>query len=943
MSLLPAGAFESVQVSKCSEPVTLEAASGDLISVCGEVSTDVRFGERDGKCILLKHTFYVADIVTGPIIGADFLQKHDIEINFQYGYLRCINSYLPFHSSSALTECCVVLEHDVSFSGDPGEMIVQARIIGNINDLSSPHYALFQPKSEHLLDMGIIIAHALVDISDGVFPVRLLSVSPRRKLKRGKVLGYIDESLDLVQLAAIDSGPVVGLQLQSRQATCRLPSPVSQVDLSSADLSSSQKEALLALLTKYESILSRGEHDLGRTSVVRHEIITENSVPKRMYNYRQPRVLQQETQRQVDVLLKQGVVEPSQSPWNSPVLMVPKKDGSYRFCVDFRALNTVTQKLEYPMPRVDDCVESLAGAPATFQRLMDSVLRGLHWSSILVYLDDIIVFSRTFEEHLVRLDEVFQRLKNANLKLKPSKCCFAQPQVMFLGHVVSRNGVHTDPSKTARVREWPVPANATEVRAFLGLASYYRRFVQDFSSIAAPLTDLTRKRQTFKWTEEHSSAFALLKEKLCSAPVLAYPVFSPSCVFHLKTDACDVGLGAVLTQFHGDLERVVAYGSRKLNNAERNYSVPEREALAVVWGISHFRPYLYGQKFCIVTDHQPLTYLKTMKDPKGRFARWLQELSAYDYDIVYKPGLAHRDADALSRFPHCSEDRITPLAIPVAATSICGDDKYIREAQEADPTLSTVRQQLLSRQKPAFQGQWRKGALGAYRRIWHQLAFNNDILVRCISPSSSKLVVPTSLQSSVLQHCHDLPASGHLGVDKTFSRVRESFYWPGYSRSVDQYVASCHLCQQRNAPVPSPRAELQHVTASRPFEIVAMDILELPRTDRGNKYCLVVSDYFTRWPEMFPMCDQKATTVARHLVNGVISRHGIPEVIFSDQGGSFENEVIREFCKMMGMKKVRTSPYHPQADGLVERLNRTLLQMLSKAAADRGLRLGSSP
>ena len=236
--------------------------------------------------------------------------------------------------------------------------------------------------------------------------------------------------------------------------------------------------------------------------------------------------------------------------------------------------------------------------------------------------------------------------------------------------------------------------------------------------------------------------------------------------------------------------------------------------------------------------------------------------------------------------------------------------------------------------RPAYRGEWRKGELGAYWRIWHQLLLDGGTIYRKSPDGQMKLVVPRSLQKEVLEHCRDLPAGGHLGIDKTFMRIRESFYWPGYPRSVKQYVASCQVYQERNAPPVNPRAGLQPVNTSRPFQLVAMD-LELPRSTQGSKYCLVISDYFTRWPEVFAVPDQKAVTVARVLVDGVITRHGVPEVLHSDRGGSFENEVIRELCKLLGMKKVKTKPYHPQSDGIVERLNRTLLQMLSKAAADK--------
>ena len=934
------------------------------MKVEGRVTANIQFCVDSGPEFM--HSFIVADVSTGPILGADFLNSHGMEINFQYSFLRVGSVTIPF-SFAKSERCSVVLADDVVFSDDCYEVIARARILRDANAGPYPLFSLFQPREELSRDAGVLPAHAVVNSSSDFIPVRLISLHSQARLRKGKIIGTLDDQLDLIQLAAVDN--------QSSDISPEKTFPPSAfVDISNSDLDPSEEKALLSLIDSYHDVFLAGEHDLGRTDFVQHEILTEPCAPKHCHNYRQPQPLRVEAQRQVDMLLEQDVIEPSTSPWNSPVLMVPKKDGSFRFCVDFRKLNSITQCSEYPIPRVDDCVESLSGsmyfttldlaagywqvevkpedrsktafstaqghyqfctmpmglkgAPATFQRLMDLVLRGLHWSSVLVYLDDIIVFSRSFSDHLAQLEEVFQRLRSANLKLKPSKCSFAQLSVTFLGHVVSRAGVHIDPEKTNKIAEWPIPVNVTELRSFLGLAGYYRRFIETFSTIAAPLTDLTKKRVTFQWSEEHTATFNLLKRLLCSAPILAYPEFSLSSPFTLKTDASDIGLGAILVQLQNGVERVVAYGSRKLNTAERNYSVPEREALAVVWGISHFRPYLYGRKFRVLTDHQPITYLKSVKDPKGRFARWLQELSGYDYEISYKPGSTHKDADALSRYPH----RPLPIA-EVAAIRLQSDSTEIQKAQREDSDISLVMKLLTSNRRPAFRGKWRVGKLRAYRRVWHQLEIQDGLAVRRIATNQVRLLVPSKLRHSVLEHCHDKPASSHLGIDKTFHRVKEEFYWPGYAKDVDDYVSSCHVCQERNPPPRLPRAQLQPITASRPFEIVAMDMLELPRSTQGNKYCLVISDYFTRWPEVFALPNQSAMTVAKVLVDGILTRHSMPEVLFSDRGGSFDNEVIKQLCRMVGMTKVRTTPYHPQSNGLVERINRTLLQMLSKAAA----------
>lgn len=292
----------------------------------------------------------------------------------------------------------------------------------------------------------------------------------------------------------------------------------------------------------------------------------------------------------------------------------------------------------------------LCNAPATFQRLMDMVLAGMQWKSCLVYLDDVIIVGKTFQDHLRNLREVFQQLREAGLKLKPTKCDFCSLQVEFLGHIVSADGVQTDPSKTEKVAQWPIPKTRKEVQQFLGLANYYRRFVKDFATIAKPLHRLTEKTAKFEWTSECQTAFEEIRQRLVTAPILAFPDYER--VFILDTDASDTGIGAVLSQVQEDgSERVIAYASRVLTKPERRYCVTRRELLAVVSFVQHFRPYLLGKHFLLRTDHGSLTWLSNFKEPEGQLARWLERLQEYDFTIAHRPGKKHQNADSLSRRP----------------------------------------------------------------------------------------------------------------------------------------------------------------------------------------------------------------------------------------------------------------------------------------------------
>ena len=379
---------------------------------------------------------------------------------------------------------------------------------------------------------------------------------------------------------------------------------------------------------------------------------------------------------QVQQMLSSKVIRPSNSPWASPVVMVRKKDGSLRFCVDFRQLNAATIKDTHPLPRIDDLLDALRGAkwfstldlksgywqvpiseqdkektafrtssgqlfefnqvpfglcnaPATFSRLMDRVLAGLHWETCLFYLDDIIVLSSTWEEHLARLREVFERLRHAKLKLGAAKCTFAAKEVSYLGHRVTEEGLLPDPSLLAAIRDIPPPKTATEVCSFLGLAGYYRRYVKGFAAIAASLHALTRKDAVFHWSEDCQNAFDQLKTRLTTSPITAFPDFSQE--FRLYTDASTAGLGAILAQVREGKELIICCASRALNKAEKSYPATKLECLAIVWAVAKFRPYLMAMPFEVFTDHYALQWLKTMRTGSALLHRWSAALEEYDY------------------------------------------------------------------------------------------------------------------------------------------------------------------------------------------------------------------------------------------------------------------------------------------------------------------------
>ncbi|XP_026830969.1 uncharacterized protein LOC113563505, partial [Ooceraea biroi] len=465
-------------------------------------------------------------------------------------------------------------------------------------------------------------------------------------------------------------------------------------------LNSEERDNLLALINDYQDRFQLPTDHLEHTDATQHSIPTITEVPIHQKQYRFSPFHKDEINRQVDALLADGIIEHSTSPYNSPVWIVPKKSDSsgnkrWRMVIDFRHLNEKTIGDAYPLPNITDILDQLGNAkyftvldlasgfhqipmnpkdacktafstpyghyqykrmpfglknaPSTFQRLMDTVLIGLQGNELFVYVDDIVIYARSLQEHNIKIARLMKRLREANLKLQPDKCEFLRKEVGYLGHIISSEGVKPDPEKVKAIKNFPIPRNAKNIKQFLGLAGYYRRFIPEFSKIAKPLTELLKKDRPFVWESPQAVAFATLQNFLCTEPILQYPDFTQP--FILTTDASGYAIGGVLSQGKIGKDLPVAYVSRILNRAEQNYSTIEKECLAMVYCTNHFRPYLYGRKFTIVTDHKPLVWLHSIKDPSSRLWKWRTKLAEFDYDIQYKKGSLNNNADALSRNP----------------------------------------------------------------------------------------------------------------------------------------------------------------------------------------------------------------------------------------------------------------------------------------------------
>jgi Reverse transcriptase (RNA-dependent DNA polymerase). len=460
-----------------------------------------------------------------------------------------------------------------------------------------------------------------------------------------------------------------------------------------------ERNAILKLIKEYSDIFYIEGSNLTFTNEIKHRIKTSDEIPVYTKSYRYPEIHKNEVRTQIQSLLDQKIIRPSCSPWSSPIWVVPKKiDASgkrkWRIVVDYRKLNEKTIGDRYPLPNITDLLDKLGrcqyfstldlasgfhqiemaeedipktafnteqghfeylrmpfglrNSPATFQRVMDNILRGIQNERCLVYLDDIIIFSTSLQEHIDRLREVFDRLRAANFKVQLDKSEFLRTEVAYLGHIVTPDGIKPNPDKIRAIQNFPIPSNSKQLKGFLGLLGYYRKFIKDFAKVTKPLTKCLKKDATINTKDpDYISCFELCKNLLINEPILQYPNFAEP--FILTTDASNYALGAVLSQGKIGTDLPVAYASRTLSESEVNYSTIEKELLAIVWATKYFRPYLFGRKFKIVTDHRPLQWLFSLKEPNSKLVRWRLKLEEFEYEIIYKKGSLNKNADALSR------------------------------------------------------------------------------------------------------------------------------------------------------------------------------------------------------------------------------------------------------------------------------------------------------
>ena len=950
--------------------MSLKGVGGAPLAIQGITWIPIRIGES-----IFKHPFYVLkDISFEMIIGIDFLNTQKAILNFRDKAMYIRNEKVRLSDTSVLFPVLSVVCKETVELPPLAQTLIQTKLSCSKRELeSATDLAMIEPDQDFAVRKQLLGAKALVKVSETV-PMIFLNVTNKKvKLYKGTVLGKATQISSSAPIAVLakehEDDSFVSFTDKEKPPKSDKPN----VDLSSSDLTLEQKKKLENLLLEYRDVFANSIEELGRTSIMKHKIDTGDSRPIRQRPYRVSPKNKEEINNQVNNMLEQGIIRKSSSPWASPVILVAKPDGSQRMCIDLRKVNAVTKKDSYPLPRIDDTLDALGGktrylstldlmsgylqvemdpesrektafithsglyeynvmpfgatnAPALFQRLMNTVFGDVQYKFLLIYLDDLVIYSSTFEEHLHHLEEVFKRLRAAGLTLKPSKCVFARSQVHFLGHVISQEGIRPNPEKVSAIEKYPVPKTVKDVRAFLGICNYYRRFVRDFAKKASPLVRLTRKDVKFDWNSQCQTAFETLKSALASDLVLAFPDFSKE--FILQTDASLEGIGMVLSQVTDGKERPLAFAGRDLTPAERNYSATERECLAVVEGIKKFEPYLHSNPFTVITDHAALKWLMNIKDPKSRLAKWALTLQAYDMKIVHRAGTANGNADALSRIKYGK-------TVCVITTRDLSNLTDLAQKQREDGDLQMLIDFITEEKLPDDDRKARQIMLSSQNFEINDHNELEHIAKKRIGGSEQyeyirHLVIPKSMRAEVLTACHDDQTGSHFGIDKTYQTIRDRYFWKGMFRDVENWIKSCTSCSTKKNPKVIGKAPLIPIPVDGPFDRVAVDVLgPLPPSTAGNRYIIVFSDYLTRWPEAFCCPNADAQTVAKLLYNEIICRHSSPRSLLSDRGANFLSKVVTETCRFMGIKKSNTSGYHPQCDGVVERFNRTLMTSLS--------------
>ena len=887
--------------------------------------------------------------------------------------------------------------------------------------------AIFTPYPR---DSELEMAESVVEVKMGRRKVNVVVTNPTNQpitLEKGTVLGSVESFSAVIPIHPKEEE----LSKQKPKAEEGAINSVLAVDkewLPPVDLSHlSEEERKIAetILREENEAFSSGKDDIGNVCDLQMEIMLTDQVPVVIPHRHIPRHLYDEVKNFINDLIVNKWVRESKSPYSSPIVCVRKKDQSLRLCIDYRALNKKIIPDRQPIPRIQEILDGLGGqeyfstldmakayhqgyvseefrkytafstpwglyewiripmgistAPPAFQRFINQTLVGLRDKVCMAYLDDILIYGRTFEEQANNLQLVLQRLKSRGIKLRADKCKLFLKEVRYLGRLISKHGHRPDPADTAALEKFRIPPKTIgELRTLLGFLGYYRSYVRDFSKKFQPIYQLLQtkhkteskpdkkpaqknSKSPIEWTTEHQQVVDNTINYLKSPEFLIFPDYNVP--FILNCDASEKGLGAVLYQKKEGVDRVVSFGSKTLTDSEKNYHLHsgKLEFLSLKWAITEkFSDYLlYSPGFTVFTDNNPLTYVMSSAKLNATGLRWVAELSNYQFSIRYKPGKKNGDADGLSRFPMtleemeetCTErvelrDVSTVMAVKLhAAPVLCSENvninmlqlvgnvdknrisqEELRKEQMEDGVIGPIYRCVKENRRPSKEewGSWTKNS----KVIMHQfkkLGMEKDMLVRKIS-SRTQIVLPEKFRQLVFEELHC--KMGHLGAEKVEELARQRFYWPYMKADIEHFIRDKCACVASKRPNVQEKAPLVPIHSTAPFEMICIDFLHLDVCQGGFEYVLLVTDHFSKYTQAYATKNKSSKAAAEKLFNEYIPQFGFPKKIHHDMGGEFNSSLFAELHRLTGMRMSNTTPYHPMGNGLVERMNRTLINML---------------